>query len=100
LRLFYLVAACAGLAAALWSSGAGGPVGRWYLFPLLGAMSGATPAGLSGLGVAALTLAVWALAETWVRRNWLALVALPATWLAGPGLGLPLYLFLRARPVD
>ena len=34
-----------------------------------------------------------------VRRNWSALVAIPATFLIGVSCGLPLYLFLRTRPV-
>jgi Protein of unknown function DUF2834 len=51
------------------------------------------------LVIAAVTLTVFALAETLVRRNWEALLAIPATWLIGPGCGLPLYLFLRAKPV-
>lgn len=48
--------------------------------------------------VAALSL--WVLAETWVRRNWIALVAIPLACLVGLGCGLPLYLFLRTRPVS
>jgi hypothetical protein len=51
------------------------------------------------LTIAAIALTVWALAETWVRRNWLALAAIPATFLIGVSCGLPLYLFLRTRPV-
>lgn len=49
--------------------------------------------------VVALTLTVWILAEVAVRRNWSALWAVPATWVIGPSSGLPLYLFLRSRPV-
>ena len=49
--------------------------------------------------IPALTLTVWILAEVSVRRNWSALWALPATWLFGVGSGLPLYLFLRTRPI-
>ena len=41
----------------------------------------------------------WIVAEVAVRRNWSALWAIPATALFGPGCGLPLYLFLRTRPV-
>ncbi|HRO15299.1 MAG TPA: DUF2834 domain-containing protein [Paracoccus sp. (in: a-proteobacteria)] len=47
---------------------------------------------------AVLTLAVWCLVETMVRRNWLALVTLPALGL-GLGCALPLYLFIRSRRV-
>lgn len=49
--------------------------------------------------ITAIALGLWAIAETWVRRNWLALIALPVTFLLGPGCGLPLYLFLRTAPV-
>lgn len=57
--------------------------------------------GLEGqAALAALALSLWALAETWVRRNWTALAAIPAALVLGPGCGLPLYLFLRTRPVE
>lgn len=49
--------------------------------------------------IAAVALVVWALAETRVRRNWSALWAIPATFGIGLSCGLPLYLFLRTRPV-
>jgi len=51
------------------------------------------------LVISAIALTVWILAEVSVRRNWLALVAIPATFLIGVSCGLPLYLFLRSRPV-
>lgn len=51
------------------------------------------------LTIAAVALTVFILAETWVRRNWLALIAIPATYCIGVSCGLPLYLFLRTRPV-
>ena len=50
-------------------------------------------------GIASVALAVWAVAETAARRNWSALAAIPVTALVGLGCGLPLYLFLRTRPV-
>lgn len=52
------------------------------------------------LTIAALALTVFVVAETVVRRNWIALVAIPATFCIGVSCGLPLYLFLRSRPVD
>lgn len=52
------------------------------------------------LTIAAIALTVWIVAETWVRRNWLALIAVPATFCIGLSCGLPLYLFLRSRPID
>ena len=49
--------------------------------------------------MAAVTLTIWIIAETWVRKNWIALLAIPATFCIGVSCGLPLYLFLRSRPV-
>lgn len=48
--------------------------------------------------IAATALILWILAETRVRRNWTALIAVPATLCIGVSCGLPLYLFLRTRP--
>ena len=52
------------------------------------------------LTIAAIVLTIWAIAETWVRKNWSALWCIPATWCVGVSFGLPLYLFLRTRGVD
>ena len=52
------------------------------------------------LTIAAITLTVWILAETFVRKNWIALIAIPATFCIGVSCGLPLYLFLRSRPIS
>ncbi len=49
--------------------------------------------------IAALALSVFVTAEVSVRRNWIGLAALPATAVFGVSCGLPLYLFLRTRPV-
>ncbi len=51
------------------------------------------------LTIAAVTLTVWILAEVYVRKNWIALIAIPATFGIGVSCGLPLYLFLRTAPV-
>lgn len=51
------------------------------------------------LTIAAVTLTVWIIAEVSVRRNWISLLAIPGTFLVGVSFGLPLYLFLRTRPV-
>ncbi len=50
------------------------------------------------LTIAAIALTVWIIAEVAVRRNWLSLLAIPATFSIGVSCGLPLYLFLRTRP--
>ncbi len=52
------------------------------------------------LTIAAITLTIWIIAETVVRKNWLALIAIPATFGIGVSCGLPLYLFLRTRGVE
>ena len=51
------------------------------------------------LTIAAITLTLWILAETFARRNWIALLAIPATFCIGVSCGLPLYLYFRSRPV-
>ena len=51
------------------------------------------------LTITAIALTVWILAEVGARRNWSALIAIPATFCIGVSCGLPLYLFLRTRPV-
>ena len=51
------------------------------------------------LTVAAVALTVFIIAEVATRRNWIALVAIPASFCIGVSCGLPLYLFLRSRPV-
>ena len=48
------------------------------------------------LMIAGTTLAIWCVAETVVRRNWVALLALPAL-LIGVSFAFPLYLFLRTK---
>lgn len=51
------------------------------------------------LTIAAVALTIWIIAEVAVRRNWVSLVAIPATFCIGVSCGLPLYLFLRTAPV-
>ena len=51
------------------------------------------------LTIAAIALTVFIVSEVAVRRNWVALIAIPATFCIGVSCGLPLYLFLRSRPV-
>lgn len=73
-------------------TGISGLVDAWHV--------NASTTGLTwDLTIAAIALTVWILAETWVRKNWSVLIALPATFAIGLSCGLPLYLFLRTRPV-
>ncbi|ASP19865.1 K+-transporting ATPase, A chain [Antarctobacter heliothermus] len=51
------------------------------------------------LTIAALVLTVWIVAEVTVRRNWSALLAIPATFCIGLSCGLPLYLWFRSRRI-
>ena len=51
------------------------------------------------LTIAAVALTVWIIAEVATRRNWGALIAIPATFCIGVSCGLPLYLFMRSAPV-
>jgi hypothetical protein len=73
-------------------TGLSGLIDAWYV--------NASTTGLTwDLTIAAIALTVWIVAEVSVRRNWLALIAIPATFGIGVSCGLPLYLFLRTRPV-
>ncbi len=73
-------------------TGLSGLIDAWYV--------NASTTGLTwDLTIAAIALTVWIVAEVATRRNWTALVAIPATFCIGVSCGLPLYLFLRTRPV-
>ncbi len=72
-------------------TGLGGLIDAWYV--------NASTTGLAwDLTIAAIALSVWIVAEVIARRNWIALVAIPATFGIGLSCGLPLYLFLRTAP--
>jgi len=49
--------------------------------------------------LAALSLNLWIVAETYVRRDYWVLITLPVIYLIGVSAALPLFLFLRSRPV-
>lgn len=49
------------------------------------------------LTIAAIALTVWIFVEVIQSRNFVGLVAIPATFCIGVSCGLPLYLFLRSR---
>ncbi|WP_050528047.1 DUF2834 domain-containing protein [Pseudorhodobacter aquimaris] len=71
-------------------SGLRGLIDAWY--------ANAATTGLTwDLTIAAVALTLWILAETAVRRNWSALIAIPACFCIGLSCALPLYLFLRTR---
>ena len=47
------------------------------------------------LTVAAVALTIWVIVEAVQTRQWVRLVAIPATFCIGVSCGLPLYLFIR-----
>ncbi len=49
------------------------------------------------LTIAAITLTLWVIVEAFRTKNWLSLIAIPATFFIGVSCGLPLYLYLRGR---
>ena len=65
-------------------------VDAWHVNP---ATSGLT----WDLTIAAVTLTVWVIVEVARSRDWLRLLAIPATFCIGVSCGLPLYLYLRDR---
>jgi len=50
------------------------------------------------LTIAAIALTVFMFSEIMIRRDYWMLICVPATFCVGVSFGLPLYLFLRARP--
>ncbi len=74
-------------------TGLSGLIDAWYV-------NASTHGLVWDLTIAAITLTIWIVAETVVRKNWLALIAIPATFCIGVSCGLPLYLFLRTRGVE
>ena len=47
----------------------------------------------------ALHLDLWIVAETYIRKDYWVLICVPAIYLIGVSCALPLFLFLRTRPV-
>ena len=71
-------------------TGLSGLIDAWYV--------NASTTGLTwDLTIAAVTLTAWVIAETARSRDWLRLLAIPATFCIGVSCGLPLYLYLRDR---
>ena len=73
----------------------------WSIMAMVDAwhVNDATSGLVWDLTIAAVALTVFIIAEVAVRRNWEALLAIPATYCIGVSCGLPLYLFLRTRPI-
>ncbi|WP_298860320.1 DUF2834 domain-containing protein [uncultured Sulfitobacter sp.] len=73
----------------------------WDIMAMVDAwhVNAATSGLVWDLTIAAVALTIWIVAEVATRRNWGALIAIPATFCIGVSCGLPLYLFLRSAPV-
>jgi len=61
--------------------------------------NGATTGLYYDLLISAFALNIWIVAETYVRKDYWVLLCIPAIYLIGVSCALPLYLFLRTRPV-
>ena len=71
-------------------TGLSGLIDAWFV--------NASTTGLTwDLTIAAIALTAWVIAETARSRDWLRLLAIPATFCIGVSCGLPLYLYLRDR---
>ena len=71
------------------------------IFNLLAAWkaNGATLGLYCDLVISALALNLWIVAETYIRKDYWVLICVPAIYLIGVSCALPLFLFLRTRPV-
>ena len=101
LRLIYLALAIWGAIHPMWWFVTWFNQNGWSLMAMVDAWhaNAATSGLVWDLTIAAFALTVWIVAEVASRRNWLALIAIPATFGIGVSCGLPLYLFLRSAPV-
>lgn len=72
---------------------------EWSLSALIDAwyVNRSTEGLVWDLTIAAIALTVWVIWETMRSRDWLRLVAIPATFCIGVSCGLPLYVWLRHR---
>jgi hypothetical protein len=102
LRIVYLALAVWGAIHPMWYFVRWFNENGWSLWGMIEAWHAnlATSGLVWDLTIAAVTLTIWILAEVWVRKNWIALIAIPATFCIGVSCGLPLYLFLRTARVS
>lgn len=71
-------------------TGLSGLIDAWYV--------NASTTGLTwDLTIAAIALTVFIIVESVRQKNWIGLIAVPATYCIGVSCALPLYLFLRSR---
>lgn len=49
--------------------------------------------------IASAALVVFIVGEATIRRDWLSMICIPVTLIFGVAVGLPLYLYMRLRPL-
>ena len=71
----------------------------WDIMAMVDAwhVSAATSGLVWDLTIAAIALTIWVVVEAVQTKDWLRLLAIPATFCIGVSCGLPLYLFFRSR---
>lgn len=71
----------------------------WDIMAMVDAwhVNAATSGLVWDLTIAAVALTIWIIAEVIKTRDWLRLLAIPATFCIGVSCGLPLYLYFRSR---
>ncbi len=71
----------------------------WDIWAMVDAwhVNAATSGLVWDLTIAAVALTLWVIAEALRTKNYLSLIAIPATFCIGVSCGLPLYLYLRSR---
>jgi hypothetical protein len=62
--------------------------------------SGATRSVTGAVLIASAALVVFIIGEATIRRDWLSMVCIPLTLIFGVAVGLPLYLYMRLRPLN
>ncbi|MDX8350057.1 DUF2834 domain-containing protein [Cognatiyoonia sp. IB215446] len=73
----------------------------WSIMAMVDAwhVNNATSGLVWDLTIAAVALTIWIIAEAFKTKNYLSMIAIPATFCIGVSCGLPLYLYLRERVV-
>ena len=102
MRLIYLALAILGAVLPMWHFIAWFNDNGFSLSAMVTAwnVNDATTGLVYDLTISAIALTLFITVETYVRRAYWMLIAIPATWCIGVSCGLPLYLFLRSRPVQ
>lgn len=102
LRCVYLLLAIIGAIAPMWYFVSWFNAFGWSLGPMVEAwnVNDATKGLVWDLTIAAIALSVFIISEVWYRRDYWMLIAIPAIFCVGVSFGLPLYLFLRSRPLS